>query len=219
MRECKTTHPDRPKNSSLYAHLRPRGFAFTAYRLGFLGLPGMKGQVMQTPKQKAASYQAHKAEIATRMAAYYQANKATLTAYAAAYYQANKAKVGERVAAYNRAHKAEMSATRAAYRQAHRDEMAAWVKANPDKCRDYSARRRARRKGATIEKVERAVVFDRDGGRCHICGKKVDPKHWHLDHITPLSKGGEHSYKNVAVSHPFCNMSKHNKTQDQLRLL
>jgi len=96
--------------------------------------------------------------------------------------------------------------------------VAAWQKANPDKCRDIAARRRALKRGATVDPVSRAVVFDRDAGRCHLCGKKVNPKHWHLDHIVPLSQGGEHSYRNVAVSCPFCNMSKGAKIRGQLRL-
>jgi len=96
---------------------------------------------------------------------------------------------------------------------------AAYKKANPDKVRDYSAARRAAKKGATVEKVSRAVVFERDGGRCHICGKKVNPKKWHLDHIVPIIRHGEHSYQNVAVAHPKCNLVKGGKAKGQLRLL
>ena len=110
-----------------------------------------------------------------------------------------------------------------AYRETHKDKkaayrVAAWQKANPDKCRDINARRRALKRGATVDPVSRAVVFERDRGICHLCGKRVDPKDWHLDHIVPLSQGGEHSYKNVAVSHPTCNMRKHNKIRGQFRL-
>ena len=54
-------------------------------------------------------------------------------------------------------------------------------------------------------------MFKRDKGRCGICRKKVDPADWHLDHIVPLSRGGEHSYANVQVTHPFCNESKGTK--------
>ena len=110
-----------------------------------------------------------------------------------------------------------------AYRETHKDKkaayrVAAWQKANPDKCRDINARRRALKRGATVDPVSRAVVFERDRGICHLCGKRVDPKDWHLDHIVPLSQGGEHRYKNVAVSHPTCNMRKHNKIRGQFRL-
>jgi 5-methylcytosine-specific restriction endonuclease McrA len=31
---------------------------------------------------------------------------------------------------------------------------------------------------------------------------------WDLDHVIPLSKGGEHSYDNVQVTHPSCNRKK-----------
>jgi 5-methylcytosine-specific restriction endonuclease McrA len=51
-------------------------------------------------------------------------------------------------------------------------------------------------------------VLERDEGICHICGAVVDENKWHLDHIVPISKGGAHSYTNVATSHPKCNLEK-----------
>ncbi len=86
-----------------------------------------------------------------------------------------------------------------------------WRRAHPDKEQDRHVRRLARKKGAAVEAVSRQVVYERDGGLCHICGQKARPKNWHLDHIVPLSKGGEHSYQNVAVSHPGCNLHKGSK--------
>ncbi len=83
-----------------------------------------------------------------------------------------------------------------------------WKRQNPDKVRDYSAARRATKVAAVIEPVDRQVVWERDGGICHICHQDADPTDWHLDHVIPLVKGGQHSYANVAVSHPFCNLSK-----------
>ncbi len=83
-----------------------------------------------------------------------------------------------------------------------------WKKANPDNGHQHAALRRARKSGGTGGKVKRSVVYDRDYGLCHICGRAVFHDSWHLDHIIPLSKGGEHSYRNVAVSHPGCNMCK-----------
>lgn len=45
---------------------------------------------------------------------------------------------------------------------------------------------------------------------CHICRLKVREKDLHFDHVIPLSKGGEHSTTNIAVSHGSCNQSKWN---------
>lgn len=74
--------------------------------------------------------------------------------------------------------------------------------------KDVQATRRARELGHFVERVYRSVVWTRDGGICHICELPADVAKWHLDHIVPLSKGGEHSYANTAVSHPRCNQVK-----------
>lgn len=71
-----------------------------------------------------------------------------------------------------------------------------------------SAKRRALEHNAFVENVNRTVVLMRDQGLCGICGKSVDPRDFHLDHIRPLSKGGMHEYGNVQIAHPFCNRSK-----------
>ena len=173
---------------------------------------------------------AHRSEILTTTKAYYAAHKAKIVAKKKAYYAAHKTEKAAYHAAhkveyeaYRREHKAEIAVRRRAYYVAHKIEKAAWQKAyqraHPDKTADIAQRHRARKRKAAIENVRRAVVFARDGGRCHICHKKVNPKRWHLDHIIPLSKGGAHSYQNVAVSHPTCNQQKNDRRGFQLRLL
>lgn len=79
--------------------------------------------------------------------------------------------------------------------------------------RYYSAKRRAKmRKGDNIVHLE---VFERDKWLCHICGTLIDKylrgDAWMratLDHVIPLSKGGEHTYENTKAAHWFCNMQK-----------
>ena len=83
-----------------------------------------------------------------------------------------------------------------------------WAVANPEKMSAAQQRRRARKLGAFVEDVDHAVVFERDAGVCGICNLPVGLDAWHLDHIKPLSKGGEHSYANTQVSHPTCNQRK-----------
>lgn len=78
--------------------------------------------------------------------------------------------------------------------------------------------RRMRVKGVRVDRVYRRVVWERDKGRCGICGGMVDftkvspdPMAPSLDHIVPISKGGEHSYTNIQLAHLGCNMSKGSK--------
>lgn len=69
--------------------------------------------------------------------------------------------------------------------------------------------RRARKLAApVIEKIDRAAIYLRDAGKCHLCHKKVPRAVFTLDHLTPLSRGGEHSHRNLAVAHRSCNSSR-----------
>jgi 5-methylcytosine-specific restriction endonuclease McrA len=55
----------------------------------------------------------------------------------------------------------------------------------------------------------RMVVFYRDGGACMKCGKPVPKDGFHIDHIVPISKGGdEWDLKNLELSCPDCNLRK-----------
>ncbi|MEC4611819.1 HNH endonuclease [Tsukamurella tyrosinosolvens] len=78
--------------------------------------------------------------------------------------------------------------------------------------------RRRLQDGLPFENIEWETVFERDGWVCQLCGDSVDPdlKFPHrmsasLDHIVPLSKGGEHSIGNVQLAHFSCNSQKGDK--------
>jgi 5-methylcytosine-specific restriction endonuclease McrA len=84
-----------------------------------------------------------------------------------------------------------------------------WRKKHPDKARQKWDARRALKKGAPrVELIDRGYVYERDGGRCHLCRRAVAQKNFHLDHLVPLSRGGEHTHLNVRVAHAFCNLSR-----------
>jgi 5-methylcytosine-specific restriction endonuclease McrA len=76
-------------------------------------------------------------------------------------------------------------------------------------------RRQVVKKGEKI-KIDNLVI--RDGFDCQICGvvldwsKRGSRKLWpSLDHIVPITKGGEHTYENCRMVHLGCNASKGNK--------
>jgi 5-methylcytosine-specific restriction endonuclease McrA len=94
--------------------------------------------------------------------------------------------------------------------------------------RAVDARRRARKSGAVVEKFTNGEIFDRDGWRCGICGKRINrklvyphPLSVSLDHVIPLSLGDEHSRANVRAAHLTCNVQRGAAREgaDQLALL
>ena len=73
-------------------------------------------------------------------------------------------------------------------------------------------------------------LADRDGGRCHLCGKRVNldlpsgprgsDKGPSIDHLVPRSLGGGDELENLALSHWGCNRSKGAAASgEQLRLV
>lgn len=92
-----------------------------------------------------------------------------------------------------------------------------WTRANPKKRAESSRRRKALVKGATeIETFSKEEIWERDRGICGICGLPANEDYWHLDHVIPLSRGGNHTRKNVQVSHPNCNLSKKAKLPEEM---
>ncbi|MDO9512072.1 MAG: HNH endonuclease [Bacteroidales bacterium] len=51
-------------------------------------------------------------------------------------------------------------------------------------------------------------VWNRDGGKCIICGSQEKIE---FDHIIPFSKGGSNTYRNIQITCEKCNREKSNK--------
>jgi 5-methylcytosine-specific restriction endonuclease McrA len=97
----------------------------------------------------------------------------------------------------------------------------AWALAHPHRVRairrNYMARRKALMRGAgATERIDPIVVWERDGGICHICGDSVSFYRMHVDHFVPLSRGGAHSYDNVRAAHADCNVWKNARLMEDL---
>ena len=83
--------------------------------------------------------------------------------------------------------------------------MRRWRAANPAK---YAASK-ARERGATvIELVEPIEIFRRDNWTCYLCGGKVTSADVSLDHVVPITRGGQHTADNLACTHRECNYAK-----------
>lgn len=56
----------------------------------------------------------------------------------------------------------------------------------------------------------RRAVFERDGYRCHYCGREVGEPH--CDHVLPVVLGGQSVMENLVTACSPCNLSKGPKT-------
>jgi predicted nucleic acid-binding Zn ribbon protein len=88
---------------------------------------------------------------------------------------------------------------------------------------NQNTRRRLKLQNALVDDdITLRGLFIRDSGRCYICGEQCDWEdhgyngnhfiagHYYptIDHVVPLSKGGEHSWSNVKLAHFSCNSAK-----------
>lgn len=81
--------------------------------------------------------------------------------------------------------------------------------------------RNAFRRGAPSisgQVVTDSEIFERDGWRCQLCGdpvlpfiKGLHPRQASIDHIVPVSKGGEHVAANLQLAHLGCNSAKRDR--------
>lgn len=65
---------------------------------------------------------------------------------------------------------------------------------------------------AALRSVLSPIVFRRDQYRCVYCGSEQDLT---VDHILPLSRGGNNQLDNLATACRCCNSSKNNKTPEE----
>jgi len=87
--------------------------------------------------------------------------------------------------------------------------------------RDYRRRQREdneKKLGTRTQSFRRNIYF-RDEGLCGICNEPIllsdkypHPRSLSIDHIVPLSKGGNHAKYNLQITHWNCNVNKSNKT-------
>lgn len=60
----------------------------------------------------------------------------------------------------------------------------------------------------TIDKHDVLNALKRTSFKCTYCGSGLSPSKWQLDHVVPLSKGGENSSINITPSCKECNQMK-----------
>ena len=87
--------------------------------------------------------------------------------------------------------------------------------------------RRARAAGAEYDfSVTRDALRERDGDRCHYCGvvmdfaredRRIRKDKATIEHVTPISAGGGHTFDNVVLSCWGCNADKRSDDVESFR--
>ena len=128
------------------------------------------------------------------------------------YYHDHKDKMLPATREYNRLHRERKYVLR-------RD----WAKNNPKAIRAYKANRKERFKKAgrllkaQVQQVYEANIKLYGTLTCYLCVKPILFGDDSLEHVIPLSRGGNNAFENLQVAHLRCNQLKHNKTEAEFR--
>lgn len=139
-------------------------------------------------------------------AGYYQKNREKIKEQNLKYRYANLERARERENAYNKANK--------------RARRAYWKR--------YEKENFERRQSRRIQRTERMLVagepptaaildnmFVQQKGKCFYCLKKFPSNKYHVEHKTPLAKGGTNDRGNLVLACAGCNLSKGAKTAEE----
>jgi 5-methylcytosine-specific restriction endonuclease McrA len=128
--------------------------------------------------------------------------KPCVKAYNRARYLADPEVICEATRQYRAANAERVAEAKRVYRAAH-----------PEQRRDDNHRRRARRIGAAVGRIDWDAL-DR-AVNCYLCGQPLAAP-LHLDHIIPLARNGAHSTLNLAWTHEACNLRKSDQLLSEL---
>lgn len=172
--------------------------------------------------RRKASKDGREATCKKCRAGYYQANKERMDARNEAWRKANPERAAE--IRYNAVKKWEASGAGKEWRKANPGKLAeyrrGYGKRHPEKVAAWRAEFRLKNPGyfaghnrdrrSNVEIVKPDELALRDAGRCGICGEPLfEPIE--LDHIIPITRGGDHTEDNCQLAHRSCNRQKNNR--------
>jgi 5-methylcytosine-specific restriction endonuclease McrA len=148
-------------------------------------------------------------------------NKVALSAKKKEYRESNKEKVARSKARYYRENKEKCLEVSRLHREGRKEQYAMnakiWRKNNREAVRCMNRARKLKIKGAigSHSIADILHIKSMQKSKCAACYKKVIGESYHVDHIKPISLGGENWPSNLQILCPFCNMSKGAKPPEE----
>lgn len=168
--------------------------------------------------EKRANYAENRIEILARVSSNYRQNPEKIRAYNARYRNRNLKKLLLRGRQYYAANSSSIKDYQSRYRPRNADKIRCrfleWYRNNPKRARLYKLRRRSLKlTNSTKEQMDAAdrkirQMLSKERSKCGYCPKILPTRKMHVDHITPLSRGGPHAPHNLVMACPQCNCSK-----------
>lgn len=84
------------------------------------------------------------------------------------------------------------------------------------------ARRKSKQKEtkrSRLTKMQRATVYAKTDGRCHVCGIEVDLNHFQADHVKSHITGGLHAENNYLPSCSTCNNLRWHYSAEEIQVI
>ena len=159
----------------------------------------------------------NKESIKERTLLWYKEHREERIEYLHNYYQENKERLLEQQKQYHQAHKKHRNKQAIEYRKENKDavykKIEEWHDNHPEKRFEIQQRYRARKKNAKgefrAEDITRMAELQEH--KCLRCGEE---KPLTVDHIVPLSQGGDNFLENLQLLCQSCNSKKHVNTKD-----
>jgi 5-methylcytosine-specific restriction endonuclease McrA len=157
-------------------------------------------------KQRRLRYEKNKYDETERQRLYKENNKDSIKAWHAANYIRNRERILARTRVWWSKNK-----------ERKRAKSSEWKRGNLDKITEYNNRRRALRTAASgnYTASESNDLLERQGHSCVACAADLRVTTKHLDHKTPLSRGGSNSIDNLQWLCEQCNLSKATRTNEE----
>jgi len=159
-------------------------------------------------RDKIASYLDGKKDVIHEQGKAWRSKNKSHLALKQRQYRAEKPEIVKRIES-----KRVITDERRAKANAYRKE---WRAKNPDKEQQYYQKRRAIKVGGDLTESEILEQRKLQQGKCHYCGSCLDNNgRGHIDHKTPLSRGGRNTKSNIVIACSNCNLNKGIKTEEE----